>query len=96
MVLSLVHDCDLMNESNLIEDFDIFMGESTIIGPNVKVDLHTGSAYVLSREDFVEGKMIFHFLLFCSVTKLITTFAVPWQQLWTCLPLAFSTNIADT
>ncbi len=55
-----------------------------------------GQHMLLPREDFVEGKMIFHFLLFSSTTKLIPTSVVPWQQLRSCSPLAFSTNIADT
>ncbi len=56
MFLSLIHDCNLMKVSNFIEDFDIFMGESTIIGPTVCGNLHTGSAYVATKRRFCRGK----------------------------------------
>ncbi len=52
MMLSIVNDRNIMKESNFIENFDIFTGESTIIGPMVCGDLNTSDAYVTAKRRF--------------------------------------------
>ncbi len=56
MVLSIVHNNTIMKKSNFIENFDIFTGESTIIGPRVCGDLHTNDDYVTAKQRFCRSQ----------------------------------------
>ena len=52
MVLSLVHDKELMSTDNLIPNFDIFSGKETTVGPEMCGDIHTGDMYKQALERY--------------------------------------------
>ena len=56
MLLSLIHDRELMRESNFIPDFDIFSGEETKLGPHVCGDIHTGDLYKSAKDIYCKNK----------------------------------------
>jgi hypothetical protein len=70
MVLSLLHDKELMNNDNLIPNFDIFTGKETMIGPKMCGDIHTGDMYKLALEQYCkeEGDFPLPIIIFYDKT----------------------------